>query len=75
MNKESELESNDQKLIDIRLTAEKHWEYTKKVIEKSLLISMNKEDVKKLLKICHIIYTEPFIHGYKHRLEEEGLIK
>jgi len=78
MSKAKELQSNDQKLIDIRLTAEKHWEYTKLILQKAIEITeppVEPDFLDRLIEMCHVIYVEPFVHGYKHRLEEEGIIK
>jgi hypothetical protein len=76
---EEELASNDEKLRVIRLVAEKHWEYTKSIIEKTFRYAKvrdyTEEEIQFLLDLLHTLYVEPFVHGYKHRLEEEGIIK
>ena len=56
---------------DVRKTAEKHWEYTKGLIEKSVE-SLNIVNVHSpLTELHHYLYIEAFIHGYKHR-EDDG---
>jgi hypothetical protein len=78
LSKESELRSNDEKLHDIRLVAEKHWEYTKLILQKAIEITeppVDPDFLDRLLEAFHVVYVEPFVHGYKHRLEEEGIIK
>jgi len=74
MSKAKELKSNDQKLLDIRLVAEKHWLYTEGLIKTSLE-AVGDQFTKGSLEMMHYLYVEAFIHGYKHRLEEDGIIK
>lgn len=63
---------------NIRTVAEKHWEYPGKLIEKLMLTVGEDEDERELINtmiFLKFLYIEPFVHGYKHRLEEEGIIK
>lgn len=73
-----DIRSNFKKLQDIRLVTELHWDYTKLIIEKTLRLTeppLTEEFLEHFLDLCKTLYIEPFIHGYKHRLDEEGLIK
>jgi hypothetical protein len=41
-----------------RERAEKHWEYTLKIIQF-------------MLQLCHILYVEAMVHGAKHQKEDD----
>jgi hypothetical protein len=42
-----------------REEAEKHWEYTYKVIQL-------------VLQLCHLLYVEAMLHGAKHQKEDKS---
>lgn len=75
---QDDIRSNFKKLQDIRLIAELHWDYTKLIIEKTLRLiepPLEEDFIERFMDFAKTLYIEPFIHGYKHRLDEEGLIK
>ena len=47
-----------------RESAEKHWLYTKKVMELT-----NPSLSETVLDLCHYLYVEAFLHGAKHEKE------
>jgi hypothetical protein len=54
--------------LTARQIAEKHWGYNEQLIR--LLLYKEAPDVIMLiLVISHYLYTEAFIHGYKHAKE------
>jgi hypothetical protein len=50
---------------EIRKMAEDHWEYTKKVIVASSTLD------DKEVELCHMLYVESMIHGFKHGKHDE----
>lgn len=42
-----------------REEAEKHWEYTEKILQM-------------MIQMCHLLYVEAMVHGDKHLLSKEG---
>lgn len=58
---------------DIRETAELHWEYTKKIIDKTIRITEpppTEEFMESFLELLHVLYVEALVHGYKHKEDE-----
>ena len=59
--------------MNIRETAELHWCYTRKIIEKTILITEPQptpEFLESFLELCHTLYVEAMVHGWKHKEDE-----
>lgn len=50
-------------MTDFRDQAEKHWEYTGKLLELT--------GEEECLDLIHFLYVEAMVHGYKHAKEEK----
>jgi len=59
-------------MTDVRKTAELHWNYTKGIIERVMKLCAVDDSfqIEEFIEMCHYIYVEVFIHGYKHRVGE-----
>jgi hypothetical protein len=49
---------------DFRSRAEKHWDYTRQLIEKT---NPNQDTYD--IELIHFLYVESMIHGYKHKTD------
>jgi hypothetical protein len=50
---------------NFRESAEKHWEYTRQLIEKT-----NPDQDTYDIELLHFLYVEAMNHGYKHAKQE-----
>ena len=58
--------------MNIKELAELHWEYTKGVIIASLHQDelFHAKEVARWVELCHYLYVQAMVHGYKHKEDE-----